>query len=53
MTGAKEANIIFLPNKKTIMMKFIRSRLENVMKSKVMKKHDNLPLQTFQMYSRA
>ena len=53
MIGAMEEKIILLPNKKTIMMKFIRSRLENVMKSKVMKKHDNLPLQTFKMYSRA
>ena len=30
----------------------MRSRLENIMNSKVMKKHNNLPEQNFKIYSR-
>ena len=38
MTGAMAAKIIYLLNWKTMMMELILSRIENIMKSKVMQK---------------
>ena len=46
MTGAMAPKIIFLPNSKTMMTKLMLSQLENIMKSKVMKRRKNLPVQT-------
>ena len=37
--------MICIPNRNTIMMKLMQSRLENIMKSKAMKKHNNLTVQ--------
>ena len=35
--------MICLPNSKTIMMKLMQSRLENIMKSKVMREAETMP----------
>ena len=37
-------NMISLPKIKTIMIKLMQSRLKNIMKCKLMKKQNNLPL---------
>ena len=42
VTGTMAENNICLPNNKKMMMKFMRSRLENIMKSEVMKKTKQL-----------
>ena len=48
------AEMIFLQNRKTMMMKLMQSRLENIMESKVMKKMKQLTSKNiFKMYSRA
>ena len=48
VTRAIAEIMIFIPNMKTMMMKLMRSLLENIMKSKSMKKHKNLPVQYFE-----
>ena len=50
MAGAMEAKIIFLPNIKTMILKLMQSGLANMMKSKVMKKNNNLPVENFQRF---
>ena len=45
MTGAMVEKMICLTNSKRTMTKLMQSRLENMMKSKVMKKHNNSPVQ--------
>ena len=42
MTGSMAAKIICIPNRKKLMMKLMWLRLENIMKSKVMKKTKEL-----------
>ena len=38
MTGGMSERIIFLPNSKTMVMNLMQSRLNNIVKSNVMKK---------------
>ena len=42
-----------IPNIKTIMMKLMQSQLVNIMIIKVIKKHNNFPVQINLNYSRA
>ena len=41
------AEQLLVTNRKTMMMELIRSKLENIMKIKVMKKNNNLPVEKF------
>ena len=41
------AEQLLVTNRKTMMMELIRSKLENIMKIKVMKKNNNLPVEIF------
>ena len=41
------AEQLLVTNRKTMMMELIRSKLENIMKIKVMKKNNNLPVENF------
>ena len=54
MTGAMAAENICITNRETTMMKLMQSRFENIMKSKVMGKYNNSPVQKFKTlhYSR-
>ena len=45
MMGAMAVEMICIPNRKKMTMKLIQPRLKNIMESKVMKKHNNLPVQ--------
>ena len=47
MTGEMAAKMICLTNRKNIIMNSMRLRLENIIKSKGMKKLNNLPVQSF------
>ena len=47
MTGAMAAENICITYRETTMMKLMQSRFENIMKSKVMGKHNNSPVQKF------
>ena len=47
MTGSIAENLICLPSSITVMMKLMKSRLQNMMKSKVMKKTKQLTSTTF------
>ena len=53
MTGATTEKLICLPKRKIMMMKLMRSQLENIVKSKVMKKQNNLPVLKKILYNRA
>ena len=46
MTGAMAAKIICLPNRKNY-DEIDAITIKNIMKSKIMKKHNNLPVQHF------
>ena len=52
MTGSMSEKCIFLPNRKTIMRNLVLSGLENMIKIKVMKKWNNLPVQKIKMYKK-
>ena len=51
MTGAMRSKTIFLPNRKTMIMMCMLSPLEKIMTSKVIKKHNKLPVQNLNIYS--
>ena len=45
ITGEMETKTTCLPNRRTMMLKLMWSQLENMTKSKVIKKYNNLPVQ--------
>ena len=52
MIGAMAGKMIFLPNRKTMMMDLVQSRLENIIKSKVMKNKTTYQYRNLKMHKR-